>query len=130
MVIDPNEDSKVSTFDVPWAYLQTELSKNKFTLLLLEGNFAHIMCEINPEYKQHIRFKYGRNTLYLCILKAIYGMIESDLLWYKLYMILLKYMGFQLNPYEMYVANKDINRKQCTIARYVDDNKVSHVNRK
>ena len=54
-------------------------------------------------------------------------MIESALLWYELYVSVLEDMGFQINTYVMYVSNKDINGKQCTIAWYVDDNKVSHV---
>ena len=86
-----------------------------------------IMCDINPDYRQHIRFKYGMKTLYLLIIKEIYGMIESALLWYELYVSVLKYMGFQLNPYDMCVSNKDINGKQFTIYWYVEDNKVSHV---
>ena len=36
-------------------------------------------------------------------------------------------MGFVLNPYDMCVANKTINGKQCTVTWYVDDNKISHV---
>jgi hypothetical protein len=36
-------------------------------------------------------------------------------------------MGFVLNPYDLCVANKTINGKQCTIVWYVDDNKISHV---
>ena len=36
-------------------------------------------------------------------------------------------MGFILNPYDKCVANKEINGKQCTVAWYVDDNKLSHV---
>ena len=58
---------------------------------------------------------------------AIYGMVESNLLWYELYVSVLKDVGFQLNPYHTCVANKDIKGKQCTIAWYVGDNKVSHV---
>ena len=54
-------------------------------------------------------------------------MIESALLWYELYVSVLKELGFKLNPYYIFVANKTINGKQCTIAWYVDDNKVSHV---
>ena len=38
----------------------------------------------------------------------------------------LQEMGFKLNPYEKCIANKQINGKQCTLAWYVDDNKVSH----
>ena len=36
-------------------------------------------------------------------------------------------IGLQLNYYYMCVANKYISGKHCTIAWYVDDNKVSHV---
>ena len=35
-------------------------------------------------------------------------------------------MGFELNPYDLCVANKMINGSQCTIGFYVDDNKISH----
>jgi hypothetical protein len=37
-------------------------------------------------------------------------------------------MGFVLNPYDPCVANCMIDGNQCTIAWYVDDNKISHVN--
>ena len=86
-----------------------------------------IMCDINPEYKQNARFKYGRKTLYLRIIEAIYGIIQSALLWYELYVSVFKSMGLELHTYDMCVANKDINRKQCTIACYFDGNKVSNV---
>jgi len=36
-------------------------------------------------------------------------------------------MGFKLNPYNLCVANSQIKGKQCTVAWYVDDNKISHV---
>jgi hypothetical protein len=36
-------------------------------------------------------------------------------------------MGFVLNPYDACVANKMVDHKQCTIAWFVDDNKISHV---
>ena len=48
--------------------------------------------------------------------KAIYGMIESALLWYDLFVSVLKDMGFILNPYDMCVANKTINGELCTVA--------------
>ena len=35
-------------------------------------------------------------------------------------------MGFTINKYNKCVANKMINGKQCTIAWYVDDVKISH----
>ena len=127
MVIDSYEDRKVVTLDVPGVYLQTDLTKDKFTLLLMEGNFLDIMCDINTDYKQNVRFKYGRKTLNLYIIEAIYGIIESALLWYYIYVSVIKDMRFQLNIYYMCVVNNYINGKHCTIAWYVDNNKVSHV---
>jgi hypothetical protein len=37
-------------------------------------------------------------------------------------------MGFTINPYDPCVANSIIDGSQCTIAWYVDDTKISHVN--
>jgi Arc/MetJ family transcription regulator len=36
-------------------------------------------------------------------------------------------MGFKLNPYDPCVANSQIKGKLCTVAWYVDNNKISHV---
>ena len=47
--------------------------------------------------------------------QSVYGCIESAMLWYNLYTSTLQGMGFELNPYDLCVANKMINGKQCTI---------------
>ena len=64
--------------------------------------------------------------MYVRVLRALHGCIESAMLWYELYSSTLQDMGFELNPYDKCVANKIIDGKQCTIVFYVDDNKVSH----
>ena len=64
--------------------------------------------------------------LYVKVLRAIYGCIESSLQWYLLYKETLEKEGFEINPYGRCVANKIIAKKQCTISWYVDDKKVSH----
>jgi len=35
--------------------------------------------------------------------------------------------GFKPNDYDIYVANKMINRKQCTIIWHVNDLKISYI---
>ena len=60
------------------------------------------------------------------MLRALYGCLESALLWYNLYSSTLEKIGFKINPYDRCVANKEINCSQCTVVFYVDDNKVSH----
>ena len=102
------------------------MPEGKFALLKVTGQFVDIVCDVNPEFKQDVRFENGRKVLYVRILKAIYGMIESALLWYELYVTVLYEDGYELNQYDKCVANKIINEKQCTIGWYVDDNIAGH----
>jgi hypothetical protein len=127
LVIDVFEGRDVGTFDVPGAYLHAEMPKDKRILMVLRGEFVDIMCLVNPEYKKYIKMIHGKKVIYLHVLRAIYGCIESALLWYELFSSTLQGMGFEINPYDRCVANMMINGKQCTIAWYVDDNKVSHM---
>ena len=60
------------------------------------------------------------------VLKAIYGMLESALLFYKKFRADLEEIGYEINPYDMCVANKIINGKQHTVTWHVDDLKFSH----
>ena len=127
LIIDAKEDRDVAIFDVPGAYLQAEMPAEKKLLMVFRGEFVDIMCEVNTEYKKYVTTdRNGKKILYVKVLRAIYGCIESALLWYELYVKTLKGMGFKLNPYDRCVANKMIKGKQCTIAWYVDDNKISH----
>ena len=126
-LIDATEGRDVATFDVPGAYLHANMPEDKRVLLRLDGQFVDIMCEVNPSFRKHVRTnEKGKKVLYLRVLRALYGCIESALLWYELFSITLIKLGFEINPYDRCIANKMINGKQCTIAWYVDDNKVSH----
>ena len=130
LVIDAIEERDVAVVDVPGAYLHAEWPAGKRVLLKLVGKFVDIMCQVNPKYEPYVRteLRNGKKTkvLYLKVLRALYGALESALLWYELYSGVLQKMGFVLNPYDKCVANKTINGSQCTIVFYVDDNKISH----
>ena len=39
-------------------------------------------------------------------------------------------MGFELNPYDLCVANANIEGKQCAILWYINDNNISHMDPK
>ena len=86
------------------------------------------MCKTNNKYRSFVTNEGGKNVLYLQLLKALYGCVQSALLWYTLFSTTLKDMGFELNPYDPCIANKIIDDKQCTILWYVDDSKISHAN--
>jgi len=125
LIIDVYEERDVATFDVPGAYLHAEMDKDR-VFMKLRGQFVDIMCDVNPEYKQFVTTEGPKHqkVLYLWVLWAIYGCIQSALLWYDLYVNTLEKLGFAINPYDRCVANKMINGRQCTIVFYVDNNKV------
>ena len=118
------EKRDVAVFDVPGAYLQADIPDDKFVLLKFEGQFVDILVEVNAEFASSVRYEKGKKVLYCRILKALYGMIESALLWYNLYTDVLLQHGFKLNRVDKCVANKTIDGKQLTIGWYVDDNIV------
>ena len=131
LIIDAWEEHDVAVADIPGAYLHAEFPADKRVILKLKGVFVDIMVDVNPDFGQHIVYKWDRKgkevkCLYVRVLRALYGCLESALLWYNLYSTTLKDMGFKLNPYDRYIANKVINVSQCTIVFYVDDNKFSH----
>ena len=86
------------------------------------------MVETSPEtYKDYVVYENGTPVLYLVLVKALYGLLESSLLFYKKLVKDLEEIGFEINPYDPCVANKMVDGKQLTITWHVDDLKVSHV---
>ncbi len=85
------------------------------------------MCDVSKSYSKFVCYEKGKKVQYLKLLKALYGCVKSALLWYELFSTTLQKMGFELNPHDLCVAKKMIDDKQCTIAWYVDDNKISNM---
>ena len=113
--MDAMEGRTVSIADIPGAYLHAELPPGKNVLLKLTDDFVDIMCEVNHEFLPHVRYEGKTKILYVHVLRASYGYLESAMLWYDLYWITLEKMGFTLNPYDLCLANKEINDTMCTI---------------
>ena len=60
--------------------------------------------------------------------KALYRMMMSSLLFYRHFRSDLESIGFKVNPYDICVANRQVNGSQQTVTWHVDDVKVSHIN--
>ena len=76
------EQRDLAIFDVPRAYLKTALPADKFLLMQIRDEFVDMMCEVEPEYISYVRYENGKKVLYINIVRAIYGCIESAILWY------------------------------------------------
>ena len=79
LVIGATERVDVTILDVPGDFLQTALPADNFLLLQIRDEFLDVMCEVKPEYIPYLRYESGKNVLYVNILRAIYGCIESEL---------------------------------------------------
>ena len=60
---------------------------------------------------EFVVMKRGKKILYVQLDKALYGCVQSALVWYKLYLSTLKDMGFELNPNDMCVEKPNIDGK-------------------
>jgi hypothetical protein len=126
--IDAHEGRKVVTCDIPGAFLHADLDEE--VVMLLRGQLADLMVQVDPEqYGPYLtKTSKGESILYVKMLKAMYGLLRSALLFYLKLVKDLKAIGFELNPYDPCVANKMVNGKQITVMWHVDDLKISCVN--
>jgi hypothetical protein len=124
--IDAHEERVIKTMDIPGAFLHADLDEE--VIMLLRGQLADLMVQVDPElYGPYVRkTKKGESILYVKMLKAMYGLLRSALLFYLKLVNDLKEYGFELNPYDPCVANKMVGGHQMTVVWHVDDLKVSH----
>ena len=54
LAIDTCKDCDVEVYDVPGAFLQSDIPNDRKLLMIIINNFVDIMCEVNPEFKKHV----------------------------------------------------------------------------
>ena len=121
---DAIEWKDVATTDVAGAYLKAYL--NYLVLMKFTGKFGQHALQLNPEQEKFVVTKNRVKVLYIHLIKAIYRCVKAAFLWYEMLSIMLKNMGFVLNPYNPCIDNCMFEVKKCTTVWYVDDNKISH----
>jgi len=132
--IDAHEGRDVMTADIPNAFIQASLENLKDgdekVIMKVTGMLTDLLIKVAPDvYSPFVVYENGRKVLYLQVLKALYGMLQAALLWYKKFRSDLESIGYIFNPYDPCVANKMIDGKQHTIRFHVDDLMASHVSK-
>ena len=134
-IVDAKEGRDVMMADVPNAFIQTKMpeikdGKERVTMKIT-GVLVDLLVEMAPEvYGPYVVFENGKKTLYVEVLRALYGMLIASLLWYRQFKKDLESIGFKFNPYDACVANKQVKSKQHTVRFHVDDLMCSHMNSK
>jgi Reverse transcriptase (RNA-dependent DNA polymerase) len=115
------EGRHVISLDIGSAYLNAKMPKDdpsKLVFMAIAPLIASILTDIDPGFK---KFSRPDGSIIVELDQALYGCIESALLWYKELSTFLGSTGFRPNPYEKCILNKEQAGTQTTIAVYVDD---------
>jgi hypothetical protein len=130
--IEAHEGRDVMTADIPNAFVQTEVDQSKEKIIMkIRGPMVDMLVEMEPtRYAKYVVYEGKEKVLYVQLLKALYGMLQSSLLYYKKFRKDIESIGFKVNPYDPCVANRIINGSQQTVTWHVDDLKSSHKNPK
>ena len=134
ITVDAYENRDMMSIDVPNAFIQTFMpdsgENGERVVMKITGTMVDILINMEPEYRKYIVKENGKRVIYTVVLRAIYGMLQSSLLWYNQFRGDLEEQGFIFNDYDPCIANKMVRGKQHTIRFHVDDLLSSHVDPK
>jgi hypothetical protein len=84
-VIDTKQNRDVMTLDIPNAFLQTEISLDRDKIIIkTRGQLLGILLELCPGvYDDYVLIEGKHKIIYVRMLKALYGMLISLILYYK-----------------------------------------------
>jgi hypothetical protein len=127
--IDAHKGCDVATINIPGAFLNAYNGKEM--VMLLKGCFAKLMVKVDPQlYCKYIIHNSKNQPLpYVKLTKAIYGLLKSALLFYRMFIEDLKsyFLPFIINPCDPCIANATIASSQMMVTWHVDDIKTSHI---
>ena len=114
------EKRAVCVIDFPGAYLNSPLPEDHPSVYMrIDKELSAIACKIVPGFCEYIR-EDGSSVVKLK--KALYGCVQSSLVWYNTLTEKLKALGFSVNDQDVCVMNKIDNQgNQVTIVIHVDD---------
>jgi len=112
------EERMMMKIDVTGAYLCAPIDDTEEVIMEISKDVAQLVAHWFPEYKPFIR---ADGKLIVKVERALYGLIQSALLWYRVLTGFLKENGFVANPIDLCVMNTTRNGKQMTVVIYVDD---------
>ena len=90
-VIDAKEEQDNMSADIPNAFIQVKVPKkmkgkdpNEKIVMKITGKLVDMLVAIAPEiYGPFVVYENGKKVLYVIVLRALYGMLISAMLWYN-----------------------------------------------
>jgi hypothetical protein len=122
VAIAANEHRVVRCYDIPSAFVNTDMDEG--VLMVLKGKLAEMMVQIAPQVnRKYVTVdRKGTLILYMKLQKALYGLMQASLLFYRKLRKEMEEYGFMINSYDPCVVNNTTaSKKQLTIIWHVDD---------
>ena len=111
------EQRRVATADIASAYINADMDEE--VLMRIDRECASVLCELYSNYSNFVNHD---GSIVVRLKKALYGCIQSAMLWYRELSTFLFSLGFTTNPYDECVFNQNYaGYGQCTVFVYVDD---------
>ena len=128
--LESKEGRDVAIIDIPGSYLHTYVDKHgeQIIIIFLKGKLVELMVMVYKNmYRKHVTYeKKGNAMLYVEMNKALCGLLQNALIFYKKPRKKLEAYSFVINIYDLCVANDMIESHQMTVKWHMDDLKVSH----
>ena len=114
--IAASRSMEIATVDIKQAYLNAEIESDVF--MWIPQPIADILCDRDPSFQP---FMHENGRVLVKLLNAQYGCVESAKLWYNHISKMITEFGFQVNPFDQCVFQKQVGEKWTYITLYVDD---------
>jgi hypothetical protein len=111
------QDISVCKIDIKGAFVQTPMKGEPIFLKIGKDIVKHIL-EAFPEYADFVT---KNGTMYVKMMKAMYGCVQASLLWYKLLIEVLSGIGFVVCEVDRCVMRLIVGGFVNIILIYVDD---------
>jgi hypothetical protein len=115
--IKADENRDVMIADIHNAFVQTEMENNAERIMMkVKGLLVEMLVIIEPEvYGELVIEEDNQKVIYVQTLKALYGMLQASLSFYKKLRKDLEEIGFKVSTYDPCVTNRIVNGKRQTV---------------
>ncbi len=103
-----NQD--ICTIDIPKAFIQTDQPiEDEKVYMKIPGKLCKILVNMYRKiYADYVKSDNNKITLYADLKKVLYGTLLASLHYYNKWVQDIKSIGYELNYYDLCVANKTV----------------------
>ena len=98
------EGRTILTVDITGAYLECDLPEADDVIMIIDRKLVEFLREIDPQLEN------SKGEIFVKLKKALYGCVQSSLLWYNKLCGVLVAAGFTENDYDACVFNKGVGK--------------------